>query len=147
MRWLLPLVLVASACQAVPTPSGFRAPELKPGEVLVTGNDAVHWQWREPANYTFMIDSHAALISLGGQLTRVVVRDHERIEPAGDPVVTKARYPTFAEMQSRAEDALNGGAFVAVVLAADGHPTFIYIDDPQWFDDEFSASITDYAPS
>jgi hypothetical protein len=148
MRWLLvPLVLVLSACQAVAAPSSFHAPALKPGEVLVTGNDAANWRWREPPNYSFMVDSRVALITLGGEPKRVVVRDHHRIEPEGDSPVTRARYPTFAEIQSHAESALAGGAFVAVVLAADGRPTFVYIDDPRFSDDEFSASMTDYRPS
>ena len=142
---LLPLVLLLSACQSVAAPPGFVTPPLEPGERLLTGRDAVQWRWHEPPNYSFTIDSAVAMLTLGGNPTRVVVRDHRRVEPAGDGVA-EYRYPTFAEMQDHAEKALASGAFVAVVIAADGRPTSVHIDNPKFSDDEFSASMTDYQP-
>jgi len=138
---LLPLVLLLAACQSVAAPPGFVAPPLQPGETLLTGRDAVHWRWLEPANYSFTIQSAVAMISLrgGGVPTRVVVRDHRRVEPERD----SPEFATIAELQQRAQEAVGYGAFVAVVVAADGRPTYIEIDG-QMSDDEFSASIADF---
>lgn len=141
----LALAATLSACSLFPQPPG-GMPPMHSGERFLTGRDAVSTGWLEPANYSFVIEGGPAMITLAGQ-TKVVVRDHLVVQPHRDNVASVYRFPSIAEMQKRAQDAVARGGYVGAIVASDGRPTFFYIDPVKnSLDDEFRAAMTEYQP-
>lgn len=109
---------------------------------LLSGKDAVVWSWTEPKDYSFTAE-FGVFGPLAGRF-KVDVRDGNEIRARriAGPGPKMKSVPTIGELQKQAEDAVAQGGSVAVQLATDGRPTFIYIDPiPNAIDDELTTYI------
>ena len=114
-------------------------------------------QWREPAAYTYTLDSRCGERALIGRYRITVVNGAvakaEGLDQGAKTAIATVRsdfVPTIGGLLKELADARSQGADQAVLVSdpADGHPLKITIDPlKDAIDDEACYTITEYAPS
>jgi hypothetical protein len=125
-----------------------------PGPVASTPLPAVSSSWREPARYSFALDSRCGEQPLIGRFAITVdngvvtgVTGADDAASAALETMSRQAVPTLGDLLEQLAQARQRGAHVADVQfdPGDGHPTRVTIDQSaEAVDDELCYTVSDY---